>query len=162
MLICPTCRVPTKLQPSGLYRCGVCGMVYKPGQSKPLLSKFAPASTTLLKSSEDQEMEAYIQRVTRKLLPTHKGYTPAVIQGIMASRAKIAKDFERVAEGHITLQAWVDHIHSNIGKHPLDIAQILLDCTEGFTSQGAKEFQQGCAAYLQYMQKQYNPNMSFG
>ena len=160
MSLCPNCRVPTTRQPTGLYKCSICGFLFKPGQSTPLLNKYVPQNGALMKSQGDQDLEAYIEKLTRKLLPIYTDYPQNIKDVSYANRKKIKEAFLKVTEGKMSFKKWFEWIHTNLGKHPVDLAKILVQCTDGLNSQEIKEFRQGAQQFQQYVASMYNAGSS--
>ena len=156
MSLCPNCRVPTARQPTGLYKCSICGFLFKPGQATPLLNKYLPQNGSVLKSEGDRDLEVFIEKLTRKLLPIYKDYPENVKKVSYENREKIKAAFIKVTEGKMSFKKWFEYIHTNLGKHPVDLANILLQCTEGLNSQEIKEFRQGAEQFHQYVAQMYN------
>jgi hypothetical protein len=130
-------------------------MTYKPGQSTPLLTKFAPKAETL-KSQGDREMDLYIDRLCKRLLPMHMEYSEAVKKMTLQNRQKIRDNFNKVVEGEMSFKRFFDWLHTTLSKHQVDLAKILLDCCEGLQSTEAKEFRKGCEGFLAYVNSLYN------
>jgi hypothetical protein len=160
MSLCPNCRVPTTRQPTGLYKCQICGFLFKPGQSTPLLNKYVPQNGALMKSQGDQDLEAYIEKLTRKLLPIYTDYPQNIKDISYANRKKIKEAFLKVTEGKMSFKKWFEWIHTNLGKHPVDLAKILVQCTDGLNSPEIKEFRQGAEQFNQYIASMYNAGSS--
>jgi hypothetical protein len=156
MSLCPNCRVPTVRQPTGLFKCSICGFLFKPGQATPLLNKYLPQNGSVMKSQGDQDLEVFIERLTRKLLPIYKDYPENVKKVSYANRDKIKTAFLKVADGKLSFKKWFEYIHTSLGKHPVDLAELLLGCTEGLNSPEIKEFRKGCDNYYQYIADMYN------
>jgi hypothetical protein len=160
MPICPTCRVLTVRQPNGLYKCQICGFSYKPGQATPLMSKFLPQNGATLKSQGDQDLDVFIDKLTRKLLPIYKDYPQHIKDVSYGNREKIKAAFLKVTDGKMTFKKWFEYIHTNLGKHPVDLANMLVACTEGLNSAEIKEFRQGAQQFQQYVAQMYNAGSS--
>jgi hypothetical protein len=159
---CPTCHLPLTRQPNGLLKCGTCGLTYKPGQSTPLLTKYAPTSTVSFVSQDEKDIETFIRRVIQKLVPIYVAYPAKTKAALVKTRSKLRKGLQQVVDGRMTFQKWFDNIHRDLAKHPIDLAKILLDSTEDLNTPEAKELRKGCEQYLQFLTNMYNPQMTAG
>jgi len=160
MPICPNCRIKLNRQPNGLFKCQICGASYKPNSSTPLFGKYLPKDQNMLKSQGDQDLDVFIYKLTRKLIPIYKDYPENIKKVSYANRQKIKEAFIKVIEGKMSFKKWFDYIHTNLGKHPVDLANILLQCCEGLNSPEIKEFRQGCEQFHQYVAQMYNAGSS--
>jgi hypothetical protein len=158
---CSNCG-STLRRENGLLKCPACGVFYKPGQSTPLLSKYASKAPTNLKSQGDLDLETFINRLTQKLLPIYKDYPEKVKKVSYDNREKIKANFLKVTEGSMTFKKWFDWIHTNLSKHPVDLARIMLECCEGLNSAELKEFKAGCEQFYQYTAQMYNAGSPVG
>jgi len=156
MSVCRNCRITMVRQPNGLYKCPICGFLFKPGQATPLLNKYVPQNGAVMKSQGDQDLEVFIEKLTRKLLPIYTDYPQNIKDVSYANRKKIKDAFIKVIEGKMSFKKWFEYIHTNLGKHPVDLAKILLQCTEGLNSNEIKEFRQGAQQFHQYVSQMYN------
>jgi hypothetical protein len=160
MSLCPNCRIRTVRQPTGLYKCQICGFSFKPGQTTPLLNKFLPQNGAIMKSQGDHDLDIFIDTLTRKLLPIYKDYPQNIKDVSYANRKKIKDAFVKVTDGKMSFKKWFEYVHTNLGKHPVDLANILLKCTEGLNSPEIKEFRQGAQQFQQYVAQMYNAGSS--
>jgi hypothetical protein len=101
-------------------------------------------------------MDTFIDRLARKLMPVYKDYTPEVKKQLFANQAKIKEEFRKVLDGKISFQKWFDKTRNNLGKHEIDLGQILIDCSEGLQSKEAREFRAGCEAHQKQVIDWYN------
>ena len=156
MPICKNCHLPLKHQPNGLYKCNICGSIYKPNSTTPLFGKYLPQDQNLLKSQGDQDLETFICKLTQKLVPIYKEYTEDVKPILYRNRKLIKEKFIQVTDGKMSFKKWFDWLHTNSNKHPVDLAKIMLECCEGLSSPEIKEYRQGCERFYQYIAQMYN------
>jgi len=157
---CRNCNTQLKRQTNGMLKCPTCNVVYKPGQNTPLLSKYAPAGNTALKSQGDQDLETFINRVTQKLLPIYKDYPENVKKVSLQNRQTIKAAFLKVTDGKMSFKKWFDYIHTTLGKHPVDLAKILVDACQDLNSPEIKEFRQGALQFQTFIAEMYNAGSS--
>ena len=160
MSLCPNCGIRTVRQPTGLYKCSICGFSFKPGQTTPLLNKFLPQNGAIMKSQGDHDLDIFIDTLTRKLFFIYKDYPQNIKDVSYANRKKIKDAFLKVTDGKMSFKRWFEYVHTNLGKHPVDLANILLKCTEGLNSPEIKEFRQGAQQFQQYVAQMYNAGSS--
>jgi hypothetical protein len=115
------------------------------------MSKFLPQNGATLKSQGDQDLDVFIDKLTRKLLPIYKDYPQHIKDVSYGNREKIKAAFLKVTDGKMTFKKWFEYIHTNLGKHPVDLANMLVACTEGLNSAEIKEFRQGAQQFQQYV-----------
>ena len=65
-----------------------------------------------------------------------------------------------VFEGKTTLDKWFNKTRRDLGKHAIDLTQILYDSLEGLQSKEAREMRAQYGQALQDIRAQYNPNPS--
>jgi hypothetical protein len=145
-----------------MLNCSICNVLYKPGQSTPLLSKYAAKAPTNMQSQGDIDLNTFICRLTQKLLPIYKDYPENIKKVSYANREKIKATFLKVTDGKMAFKKWFDWIHTTLSKHPVDLARIMLECCEGLNSAEIKEFKSGCEQFNQYMSQLYNAGSSVG
>ena len=113
-----------------------------------------------MKSQGDHDLDIFIDTLTRKLLPIYKDYPQNIKDVSYANRKKIKDAFVKVTDGKMSFKKWFEYVHTNLGKHPVDLANILLKCTEGLNSPEIKEFRQGAQQFQQYVAQMYNAGSS--
>jgi len=158
---CPTCR--TRLaRVGGLLKCQICGFTYKPGQSTPLLSGFAPKPLTPKVATADAELETFINRVAQKLVPIYKDYSPENKKALQTGQTKIKQQLHDVFNGKDNLEKWFNRTRRDLGKHAIDLTQILHDSLEGLQTKEARDMRAQYGEALQAIQAQYNPTAAMG
>jgi hypothetical protein len=161
MATCPTCHLPLT-RSGGFLKCQTCGFTYKPGQSTPLLSGYAPKPLIPKAATADMELQTFISRVAKKLMPVYKDYSPEVKKQLFANQNKIKQELNAVFEGKETLTKWFNRTRQNSSKHAIELTQILYDALEGLQSQEAKTMRAQWEQALQAIQAQYNPQAMLG
>ena len=160
MSYCPNCRVPTTRQPSGLYKCSICGFIFKPGQSTPLLNKFMPQSGDVMQSQAEVDMEKYMNKIAESLVVIYPDYTEEVKRISRLNRQRIREALQKVIAGQMSFKHFFEWAHTNFGRHPVDLAKLFVDATNGLNSKEAKELRAGCEQFQQYIAGMYNASSS--
>lgn len=158
---CPTCRQPLK-RADGLLKCGTCGFSFKPKQTTPLLSGYAPKALAAKIPNADQELTVFINRVAQKLMPIYNDYDIKMKNTLMANRTKIVKELNAVFEGKDSLDRWFTRTRRNYGKHAIDMTKILYDSLNGLRSTEARQLRNQYEQALHAVQAQYNPTGGIG
>jgi uncharacterized Zn finger protein (UPF0148 family) len=158
---CPICHQPL-IRKNGLLKCQICGFSYKNGQSTPLLSGYVPKTLTPKTAPADQELQMWIARVAQKLLPIYKDYDPNVKKQLQQGQQKIKQSLTDVLAGKLSLPQWFNRTRRDLGKHAIELTQILYDCLEGLQSREAREMRAQYSQALQAVQQQYNPQAAIG
>ena len=161
MSLCPNCRVPTNRQPNGMYKCQVCGFLFKPGQKTPLLNKYmSPNGAAGLQSQGDQDIERYIIKIAESLVVIHPDYTEEVKRISRINRERIREALQKVISGQMSFKHFFEWAHTNFGRHPVDLAKLFVDATNGLNSKEDQELRQGCEQFQQYIAGMYNAGSS--
>jgi hypothetical protein len=160
----PTCRNCNQLlvRQGNVLKCPVCGFTYKPNQSTPLLSGYAPKTMTPKTAPADVELSTWISRVAQKLLPIYKDYDPNVKLQLQQGQQKIKSGLNDVLAGKLSLPQWFNRTRRDLGKHAIELTQVLYDCLEGLQSREAREMRAQYAQALSAVQQQYNPQAAIG
>jgi hypothetical protein len=159
MAPCPTCGQQLKRLDGGLLKCSICGFSFKPKQTTPLLSGYAPKALAAKIPSADRELTVFINRVAQKLMPIYNDYDIKTKNLLMKNRAQIIKELNNVFDGKEPLEKWFTRTRRTYGKHTIDLTKILYDSLEGLKSKEAREMRQQYEQALQTIQNQYNPNV---
>jgi len=115
-----------------------------------------------MQSQGDKDLEIFIEKLTHKLLPIYKDYPENIKRISYQNRQKIKDAFIKVTEGKMGFKKWFEYIHTNLGKHPVDLAKIMLESCEGLNSPEIKEFRKGCESFHQYIAEIYNAGVTPG
>ena len=95
-------------------------------------------------------------------MPVYKDYSPQIKQQLFRNQAKIRQELNSVFEGKMSLDKWFNKTRRDLGKHAIDLTQILYDALEGLQSKEAREMRANYAQALAAVQQQYNPNGVLG
>lgn len=158
---CPTCGSTLKRDPSGLFKCGVCGFNYKPGQTTPLLQSYVPKRqiTPANQNPSDVDQTTFINRIIDKIVPLHADYTSPVKKKLSAVRQQYRQGLIDVFNGKGTFDKWFEKTRRTLGFHAVDLTRIIYESLEGLTSTEARQMRQQWAQALQDLVNSYKPTV---
>jgi hypothetical protein len=161
MPTCPTCRSPLKRDPTGLLRCNICGFVYKPGQTTPLLQGYIPKRQIRAsnKDNGDVDQTTFIDRVIDRIIPLHQDYTPEAKRKLTNVRHQYRQGIKDVFNGKKSFNKWYEKTRKTLGIHEIDLTRILYESLEGLTSVEARQMREQWGQALQDRINSYNPTV---
>lgn len=170
--VCEVDGFPLKVVVAGeLMKCPVCGLYKRirlQEQTQARTGEYAEAQAEARPAAKrsfsaiGEDLEIFITRVTEKLIPIFEAYPAKTKKILLRNREKMKKSLIDVIDGKLTFQKWFNNVHRDYGKHPVDLAQILMESTQGLNSPEARELRKGCEQYLQYITTMYNPQLAAG
>lgn len=151
MSMCSACGSPL-IRESGLLKCPVCGLLYRIGQTKPLLQNYAKIKQINVPIAETEEQLmpdqlVFINRLAQALAPT-TGLMNESYKRALKVQQQYREELRQVFLGKKDFNKWFDQTRSDRGIHIYNFSKIIYECLEGLTSPEAQSMREQYAAAI--------------
>lgn len=109
-----------------------------------------------MQNQADNDIETYITTIAQTLVPIYPDYSEEVKRISRVNRQRIREALQKVINGQMSFKHFFEWAHTNFGRHPVDLAKLFVDATNGLNSKEAKDLRAGCEAFRQYIAGMYN------